>query len=130
MESDTERDYLRRLPPEYYRGQAYVHWSMTIEDRKTGWLVPIFYYKFREILTPHHVSLRPLLSHLLLHAGSHAFALGRNLRRYRSNVGISLFSQAAKPRLEETWSPPSEARYDRVLRDEEREHSAFESVVE
>jgi REP element-mobilizing transposase RayT len=44
-------DYLRRLPPEFYRGQACVHWSMTIEDRKTGRLVPIFYYKFRELLT-------------------------------------------------------------------------------
>ncbi len=44
-------DYLKRLPPEYYRGQACVHWTMTIEDRKTGWLVPIFYYKFRELLT-------------------------------------------------------------------------------
>lgn len=44
-------DYLRRLPPEYYRGQAYVHWSLTMEDRKTGWLIPIFYYKYREILT-------------------------------------------------------------------------------
>src|SRR5271154_7526891 len=53
--SKTEKDrddldYLRRLPAEYYRGQAHVHWSMTIDDRKTGWLIPIFYYKFREIL--------------------------------------------------------------------------------
>src|SRR6476620_8883698 len=45
------RDYLRRLPPEHYRGRAIVHWSMAMEDRETGWLVPIFYYKFRELLT-------------------------------------------------------------------------------
>ena len=54
MKADPERDepdYLRRLSPEHYRGQAYVHWSMTMDDRKTGWLIPIFYYKFREILT-------------------------------------------------------------------------------
>src|SRR5207245_11328722 len=49
-------DYLRRLPPEYYRGRAAVHWSMSMEDRKTGWLIPIFYYKFREILT--HAAFR------------------------------------------------------------------------
>src|SRR5437899_1502731 len=49
-------DYLKRLPAEFYRRQAYVHWSMTIQHRKTGWLVPIFYYKFREILT--HTALR------------------------------------------------------------------------
>ena len=48
---DKEFDYLRRLSPEFYRGQSYVHWSMTMDNRKTGWLIPIFYYKFREILT-------------------------------------------------------------------------------
>jgi hypothetical protein len=36
-------DHLRRLPPEYYRGRAYVHWSMTIDERKTGWLISTFY---------------------------------------------------------------------------------------
>ncbi len=25
-------DDLRRLPLEYYRGRAYVHWSMTIDE--------------------------------------------------------------------------------------------------
>jgi putative transposase len=49
-------DHLKRLPADYYRGRAFVHWSMTMEDRKTGWLVPIFYYKFREILT--HTAFR------------------------------------------------------------------------
>ncbi len=42
---------LPRLGPEAYRGLACVHWSMTIDDRKTGWLKPIFYDKFRELLT-------------------------------------------------------------------------------
>jgi len=54
---NTKRhDYLRRLPPEHYRGRAYVHWSLTTEDRKTGWLIPVFYYKYREILT--HTAFR------------------------------------------------------------------------
>ena len=48
---EGRNDYLKRLPPEYYRGQAYVHWTMTIHERKTGWLSPVFYYKFRELLT-------------------------------------------------------------------------------
>src|SRR5882757_7302517 len=53
-------DHLKRLPKEQYQGQAYVHWSMTMEDRKTGWLIPILYYKFREILT--HTAFRYGLS--------------------------------------------------------------------
>jgi len=43
--------YLKRLRDTFYHGQSYVHWTMTIENRKTGWLIPIFYYKFRELLT-------------------------------------------------------------------------------
>lgn len=53
---NDRHDYLRRLPAEYYRGQAYVHWTMTIENRRTGWLTPIFYYKFQELLT--HTAFR------------------------------------------------------------------------
>ena len=40
-------DHLKRLPVEYYRGQAYVHWSMTIHNRQTGWLSRGFYVNFR-----------------------------------------------------------------------------------
>ena len=47
---------LRRLPPEYYRGKSFVHWSMSISDRKVGWLTPALYYKFREIFT--HTAFR------------------------------------------------------------------------
>ena len=45
------REYgrMRRLPPEWYRGHAFVHWSMTIDGRKTGWLDRDFYHRFREI---------------------------------------------------------------------------------
>jgi REP element-mobilizing transposase RayT len=31
-------DYLRRLPPEAYRGRACVHWALTVAHRRTGWL--------------------------------------------------------------------------------------------
>ena len=51
MTKSFDDSYLRRLEPEYYRGQAYVHWSLTIQDRKHGWLQPILLYKFRELLT-------------------------------------------------------------------------------
>ncbi len=48
---NDDHSYLKRLPPEYYRGQAYVHWSLTIQDRKQGWLKPVTLYRFRELLT-------------------------------------------------------------------------------
>jgi len=53
MKTDDEagHDYLKRLSAEHCRGRVYVHWSMTVEQRATGWLTPIFHGKFREILT-------------------------------------------------------------------------------
>lgn len=51
MSDKYDDSYLKRLPREYYRDQAYVHWSLTICDRKQGWLKPIMLYRFRELLT-------------------------------------------------------------------------------
>ena len=45
--SSSRDDHLPRLNRAFYRGQAYVHWTMTIQDRRTGWLIPAFNYKFR-----------------------------------------------------------------------------------
>jgi REP element-mobilizing transposase RayT len=45
-----KRDHLRRLEPERYRGFSAVHWTMTIRERRTGWLDPKMYYHFRELL--------------------------------------------------------------------------------
>lgn len=43
--------YLKRLSREAYLGLTIVHWSMTIEKRRTGWLTPLFHSRFREVLT-------------------------------------------------------------------------------
>jgi putative transposase len=47
----NDRDHLRRLPREYYSGEAVVHWTMTILERRVGWLSGLFLYRFRELLT-------------------------------------------------------------------------------
>jgi putative transposase len=123
-------DYLRRLPAECYRGRAAVHWSMTIEDRKTGWLMPIFYYKFRELLT--HAAFRysfccPI--YCLMPDHIHMLWLGltdradqllaaryvrRPLNRVLEKLGVRFQLQG----------------YDHVLREDERQPDAFEAVVE
>jgi len=123
-------DYLKRLSPEYYRGQAYVHWSLTMEDRKTGWLIPIFYYKFREILT--HAAFRfgfccPIYccmpDHIhLLWVGILSGCDQRNAMRY--------FRKQLNPVLEKLGVQFQLQPYDHVLREEERERAAFEEVAE
>ncbi len=50
-ECEGGNDYVRRLPPAFYRGQAYIHWSMNIADRRIGWLTPVVHSEFRELLT-------------------------------------------------------------------------------
>jgi REP element-mobilizing transposase RayT len=123
-------DYLRRLPPEYYRGRACVHWSMTIDERKTGWLIPILYYKFREILT--HTALRyglccPIYccmpDHLhLLWLGILETCDQRNAARF--------FRRQLNIPLEKLDVQLQKQPYDHVLCDDERQQAALEAVAE
>lgn len=122
--------YLKRLPAEYYRKQAYVHWSMTIEDRKTGWLGPLFHSEYREILT--HCMFRfglccpiyccmPDHFHLLwvgILDGSDQRTAAKYFRKYVNSI---LAQQSCRLQIQP---------YDHVLREEERERSAFEQVAE
>ena len=123
-------DYLKRLPPEFYRGQAYVHWSMTIDQRKTGWLTPPLYYKFRELLT--HTMFRyglcspiyccmPDHLHLLWIGVAPATDQRLAARFFRTQFNLVL----AKLNVRLQDQP-----YDRVLRENERERGAFEEVAE
>ncbi len=125
-----DHSYLQRLPPEYYRGQAYVHWSLTIESRATGWLIPILYYKYRELLA--HTMFRfglccPIYccmpDHLhLLWVGLFDDSDQRKAMRY--------FRRQMNPVLEKLHVRFQVQPYDHVLRDEERDRSGFEDVAE
>src|SRR5260370_5374578 len=130
VDHDADHDYLKRLPAEHYRGQAYVHWSMTIDERKRGWLVPIFYYKFRELLT--HTMFRyglccPIYccmpDHLhLLWIGVFEGSDQRNAVKY--------FRKQLNPILDKLEARFQKQPYDHVLREEERAKDACEAVVE
>ncbi len=130
VDHEADHDYLKRLPAEHYRGQAYVHWSMTIDERKRGWLVPIFYYKFRELLT--HTMFRyglccPIYccmpDHLhLLWIGVFEGSDQRNAVKY--------FRKQLNPILDKLEARFQKQPYDHVLREEERAKDAFEAVVE
>jgi len=42
--------HLPRLAPEFYRGFAVVHWTITLERRAKGWSDDLFHSHFRELL--------------------------------------------------------------------------------
>ncbi len=123
-------EHLPRLDRRYYQGQAYVHWTLGIQDRRIGWLKPIFYYKFRELLT--HTASRFWLTcpifclmpdHMhMLWLGRHPSSdqieamkhLRKHLKKVLSAIGFELQHQP----------------YDHVLRDDERMETAFENLVD
>ena len=123
-------DYLKRLPRDHYRGDAYVHWTLTIQDRRNGWLKPIFYYKSRELLT--HTMFRygitcpiyccmPDHIHMMwigLFGGTDQLNAMKYFRR-QTNVVLGKMGYEFQTQ-----------GYDNVLNEDERERDAFESVCE
>jgi REP element-mobilizing transposase RayT len=103
---------------------------MTIDDRKTGWLSQIFHYEFREILA--HTLFRYSLCcpiHCCMPDHIHLLWVGilddsdqRNACKFlRRQVNAILEKLGAR------LQPQS---YDHVLREDERERSAFENLFE
>src|ERR1700733_14944435 len=125
-----ENDHLYRLRPEAYRGQAYIHWSMTMEDRKEGWLIPTLYFKFREILT--HTLFRyglccPIYcwmpDHLHLHWLGVLDGSGQpNAAKY--------FRKQLNPVLEELGVRFQRQPHDHVLREDDHVDDALPNVVD
>lgn len=118
--SDHNNNHLPRLEPEHYQGHAYVHWTMNIKDRKTGWLRPVFLYKFRELLT--HAAFRYAFTcpiFCLMPDHLHTVWVGideqtdllKASRYFRKHVNLAL----GKLGYQFQHQP-----YDRVLRDDER----------
>src|SRR5262245_32401039 len=123
-------DHLSRLSAEHYRGPAYVHWSMTIKDRKTGWLIPTFYYKFREILT--HTMFRyglccPIYCCMPDHL--HLLWVGM-LPGSDQCLAARFFRRQLNPILEKLGARFQREPYDHVLSEEARDRSLVEEVFQ
>jgi len=121
--SFSPKSQLPRLLPEWYRGEAYVFWTYTVEDRGTGWLTPTFHAGFREVLL--HASARYDLAvpaYCLM--PDHAHWIGIGLSRHSDQRRASAFLRKfLTPHLRPfTWQRQP---HDHVLREAEREHGAF-----
>ena len=121
---------LKRLPPEFYRSHAWVHWTITIQDRRTGWLSSNFLYKFRELLTHamfrHQTAcpiycLMPEHIHLLWAGLSERSDQLKAMKSFRRDLNETL------RRIDFLLQHQS---YDHVLRDQELEQHAIETVAE
>ena len=122
--------YLQRLAPECYRGQAYVHWSVTLHDRKTGWLKPIFYYKFRELLT-HSLFRYGICCPMFCCMPDHIHLLWIGiLRGSDQRVAMKHFRKHLNDVLQVLGVRLQNQSYDHVLKDEERQEAGFEALAD
>lgn len=130
MSDNREKQHLPRLEHGAYCGQAHVHWTYTIESRRTGWVSPVFYYKFRELLT--HTAFRysiacPIFTLMPDHL--HMIWIGiddesdqvKASRYFRKQLRIPL----GKLGFDFQHQP-----HDRVLRENEKRESDFHGLVE
>ena len=126
-DQQVARAHLPRLAPEHYRARAFVHWTLTIEDRATGWLTPAFHHAWQ--LTLLHACARyGLVCPAYVHMPDHAHLLILGLRDDADQrLAIEFLRKHLRPALApHDWQKQS---HDHVLRDTEREHGAFQTIA-
>lgn len=121
------RSQLPRLQPESYRGQVYVFWTYTIEQRASGWLDRGRHVDFREVHL--HTLARFRLScpvYVLMPDHLHFIWIGAHERSDQplaSTFIRKLLNQLLRPhRLQRQ-------PHDHVLREEERRADRFADTV-
>jgi REP element-mobilizing transposase RayT len=122
----TRPDHLPRLDPEFYRGDAAVHWTLTVFDRGTGWLNDSFHSAFREMML-HTAAREGLLCPAYCLMPDHIHLLWLGLRRDTDQRnGMSFLRTHLEPRLTPLKFQPQ--AHDHVLREVERELSGFGKI--
>jgi len=124
-------DWLPRLADGFYRGLASVHWQMTLDQRRTGWLKPGFHARFRELLlhtmARHHLlcpvyCLMPDHLHLLWTGVAEAADQRKAARFFRTHVNALLGRTLPGARFQKQ-------AYDHVLRQHERGADAVREMA-
>ncbi|NNM28526.1 MAG: hypothetical protein HKO57_03335 [Akkermansiaceae bacterium] len=127
-ESPNKRSYLKRLPKNYYQGAAWVHWVMTIDGRRTGWLDPGMHATFRETML-HTLARYRLVCPVYTLMPDHAHVMW-------CGCALSSDQLIASPFFRRAWSDALRHRgfalqkqpYDHVLLKKERDPHAFEDT--
>ncbi len=103
---------------------------MTIQDRKTGWLTPTFYYQFREILT--HAVFRYSFAcpiHCLMPDHMHLLWIGIDDRSDQLKAS-AYFRKRLNESLRKLGCEFQHQPYDHVLKNEERIETEVTNLVD
>lgn len=123
------RGRLSRLAPEFYRGRAFVHWTMTLERRATGWLDPLHHAMMREWMC-HALGRHALVcpAYCLMPDHVHFLWLGWSESSDQKRA-IALFREAWNLELLRGGRELQRQAYDEVLREAQRDRGAFGTVA-
>jgi len=126
MDQPKTHGHLPRLEPNHYRGLAMVHWTMTIQDRRTGWLDSSRHANFREALLHTLVRYEMLCpAYCLMPDHIHLILMGMTANADQ-RLAVEFFRRLTNQLL----APFSWQRepYDHVMREHERERGAFSTA--
>ena len=130
MKRKELKSSLKRLSREFYQGHSYVHWSLSIEDRKTGWLTPVFYYRFREILT-HTMFRYQLVCPIYCCMPDHIHLMWIGLSQSTDQLNaMKYFRRLLNRDLQRQGFRLQKQGYDNVLADDERVEDSFSDICQ
>ena len=118
--------YLPRLPHEYYKGDAVVHWTLPIAHRQQGWLDELFHAAFRELLL-HAAAREGLFCPTYCLMPDHLHLVWMGLRQDSNQLnGMAFLRTHLKPKL----APQKfqHQAHDHVLKEKERRRNVFVRV--
>jgi putative transposase len=119
---------LQRLDDNYYRGQAFVHWTMTIEVRAKRWLNREHHARLRELLCHALCRFRLLCpAYCLMPDHGHFLWVGSSATSHQKRAA-TLFRTGWNEELGLSGRKLQRQSFDHVLREKEREHFAFSAV--
>jgi hypothetical protein len=126
-DNDRHKD-LKRLAPHFYQGAAWVHWVMTIDKRRTGWLKGLMHGFIREALL-HTLARYRLVCPVYCLMPDHAHFLwcGCASESDQRNAS-SFFRRIWNSDLREVGFALQKQPYDHVLFGRERDASPFEDT--
>ena len=121
---------LQRLEAAFYQGRAYVHWTITISGRATGWLTDYHHLELRELLCHtlcRHDLICPTYSLMPDHA--HFLWMGYQERSDQRRAMAAL-RWSWNRLLKKSGRELERQSYDHILRHEERQRGAFGAVCQ
>jgi putative transposase len=121
-------EHLPRLAPEFYRGRAVVHWTLTVQGRETGWLSESFHLRWREIILhalPRYELLAPVYCLMPDHA--HVVWMGTTEEADQKKAMKFFRTETMRWLIPHAWQRQP---FDHVLRENERKRGAFAVVCQ